>query len=455
MPLDVEVVRRTLLDHLADRVLVVDDRAGIPFVIDAVSGKPGSFRPALCCLSPNPAVGNAPSADRPRPEDRVANWPRASASISTPRQPNWNCGRRSSWVSAARTSRWRTSCCMEGDRDPGPRGQRMRKLGLTIIESLIRIVPMSPLPPGKASTYGPARLAPPAASPRSTLRATAEDMRTMVDMYRRERAHGREHPEWFNWVKAYSDWLLTAAAGGWVLPRTLPGRHGKSDRDASGATSYAPVPVLVRMSEETGDKKIPRRGDQAPRTTSGPTTAASACSSAQPATTSPTKSPACCPWRPSWRSTKTPRNRKWLERAETAGSYTESWIWIWNVPMPIGRQRCRAGLEARRAHRRRQRDWVERARRRGRVPGLGRALLRQVVQVHQGRALPGCRARPPARHQEPCWRCPDAPTTCWAPAGSRNTGGWDRASEALAPTAPGCRGFPSTTCTASRPGRVR
>lgn len=46
IPIDVEVARRALLDHLADRVLVVEDRAGIPFVIDAVSGKPGSFRPA-------------------------------------------------------------------------------------------------------------------------------------------------------------------------------------------------------------------------------------------------------------------------------------------------------------------------------------------------------------------------------------------------------------------------
>lgn len=36
-----------LINHLADRVLVVDDRAGIPFVIDSVSGKPSSFRPAL------------------------------------------------------------------------------------------------------------------------------------------------------------------------------------------------------------------------------------------------------------------------------------------------------------------------------------------------------------------------------------------------------------------------
>ncbi len=46
-PIDVEAARRALIDHLADRVLVVDDRAGIPFVIDSVSGKPGSFRPPL------------------------------------------------------------------------------------------------------------------------------------------------------------------------------------------------------------------------------------------------------------------------------------------------------------------------------------------------------------------------------------------------------------------------
>jgi len=34
----------------------------------------------------------------------------------------------------------------EADRDPGLRGQRMRKLGLAIIESLVQIVPMAPAP---------------------------------------------------------------------------------------------------------------------------------------------------------------------------------------------------------------------------------------------------------------------------------------------------------------------
>ncbi len=33
---------------------------------------------------------------------------------------------------------------LEGDRDTGPRGQRMRELGLKIINSFVRIVPMAP-----------------------------------------------------------------------------------------------------------------------------------------------------------------------------------------------------------------------------------------------------------------------------------------------------------------------
>jgi hypothetical protein len=33
-----------------------------------------------------------------------------------------------------------------------------------------------------------------------------------------------------------------------------------------------------------------------------------------------------------YENTKEP---KWLERARTAGDYAESWIWIWNVPMPL------------------------------------------------------------------------------------------------------------------------
>ena len=44
MHLDLDLVRRVLTDHLADHVLTVDDRAGVPFLFDAVTGNPGSYR---------------------------------------------------------------------------------------------------------------------------------------------------------------------------------------------------------------------------------------------------------------------------------------------------------------------------------------------------------------------------------------------------------------------------
>ena len=47
------------------------------------------------------------------------------------------------------------------------------------------------------------------------------------------------------------------------------------------------------------------------------------------------------------------KDAKWLERAKTAGSYTESWIWIWNVPMPLDANYADLGWKTRRAHHRR------------------------------------------------------------------------------------------------------
>jgi hypothetical protein len=98
---------------------------------------------------------------------------------------------------------------LESDRDPSQRGQRMRKLGLKIIKSLIRIVPMSPAPAGEGFDIRTGKASAVRGEPSFYLRAMSEDMRTMVDLIRHERALGRQHPEWFNWVKSYADWLLT------------------------------------------------------------------------------------------------------------------------------------------------------------------------------------------------------------------------------------------------------
>jgi hypothetical protein len=329
-PIDVEAARRALIDHLADRVLVVNDRAGIPFVIDSVSGKPGSFRPALM-LAQMPGFFRAqpPSTET----DEVVKFaqslgidvdPKAAELTLWPKIILGFCGKN---IEAA------GQLLLESDRDPSPRGQRMRKLGLMMIDSLIRLVPMSPVPAGEGFDI---RTGVPSAAHGGTafsLRSTAEDMRSMVDLYHHERALGRTHPEWFAWAKAYADWLLTEQREDGSFPENFQGGTGNV-LNASGDTTYAAVPLLVRMSEETGDKKYL---DAATRAADYIWTNFGSRGVFQGATGNDIADKesgmlSMEAFLALYDNTKEP---KWLERAKSAGDYTESWIWIWNVPMPL------------------------------------------------------------------------------------------------------------------------
>ena len=87
----------------------------------------------------------------------------------------------------------------EGDRDPGPRGQKMRKDGLADHRHLHSARSRCRLRPAKASTSGRASRTPARAC--HGPRAPSEDMRTLVDAYRREKRLGREHPDWLRWCR--------------------------------------------------------------------------------------------------------------------------------------------------------------------------------------------------------------------------------------------------------------
>jgi len=340
-PVDVEVVRHTLTDHLADRVLTVEDRAGIPFVIDAVSGKPGSFRPALMSMSrrggQTPGATNAPAGrggNSLQQNQELADWaktvginvdPQAAELELWPKIMMGFCGKN---VEVA------DQLLQESDRDSSPRGQRMRKLGLTIIESLIRIVPMSPAPAAEGFDIRTGKASAVRGAPAFSLRATAEDMRTMVDMFRRERTLGRQHPEWFNWVKAYADWLVTVQREDGSFPANFQGGTG-APTGTSGVTTYTPVPLLVRMTEETGDKKYLNSAIRAADYIWSNFGSKCVFLGATGGDVADKESGMLSleAFLSLYENTKEP---KWLERAETAGSYAESWIWIWNVPMPTG-----------------------------------------------------------------------------------------------------------------------
>lgn len=284
-PIDVEQMRRILTDHMAAQAATIDGRTAIPFVLSTV----------------------------------VTNL-------------QWN------WTMAAMGFVGKNIECAdqllrEGDRDPGERGRRMRQTGLAIISSMIQALPSVPL---QGTGYDLATgkpwehiwLAP-------WLRNATEDMRVLVRAYRRERALGRQHPEWFNWVKSYADWLVPQQREDGSFPRRW--KSGSSEvAEPTGTTSYCPVPLLVMMTEETGDRKYLNAAIRAAEyvwATWGTRGLFIGGASDNPNITDKEAGMLSMEaYLSLFDSTKEP---KWLERAKAAADFAESWIWIWNLPMPL------------------------------------------------------------------------------------------------------------------------
>ena len=341
MRLDLEVVRRVLTDHLDAHVLTVDDRAGVPFLFDAVTGNPGSYRNWSRYRNSFPTPPRLPANMpvtahelNPQKSAELAAWARNLGVDVDPKAneleqwPKVIMGFVSKGIEAA------DQLLIEADRDPSARGQRMRKDGLAIIDSFIRLVPMSPpagegfnLWTGKADSW---------AGDTMTLRGPSEGMRTLLDAYRREKRQGHEHPDWLLWCQQFGDWLLTQQREDGSFPRSWHGGTGIV-LEVSGTSTYNPVPMLVKLSQETGQKRYldaairaadyvwdnyGSRGVFVGGTTDNPNIT--------------DKEAGMLSLEAFLDLYDATREAKWLERAKAAGNYTESWIWIWNVPMPLG-----------------------------------------------------------------------------------------------------------------------
>jgi hypothetical protein len=283
-PIDVGQMRRVLLDHLQAHAATIEGRTAIPFVLSTVSD-----------------------------------------------QLQWN------WTMVAMGFVGKNIECAdlllhEGDRDPTARGQQMRQTGLAIIASLIKALPTVPLAGtgydlATGKPWDHIWLAP-------WLRNATEDMRVLIQAGRRERALGREHPEWFNWVKTYVDWLVRQQRADGSFPRRW--QAGSSEiAEPTGTTSYAPVPLLVLLTEETGDPKYQQAAVRAAEyvwMNWGVRGLFVGGASDNPNITD--KEAGMLSMEAFLSLYESTHEAKWLERARAAADFAESWIWIWNLPMP-------------------------------------------------------------------------------------------------------------------------
>jgi hypothetical protein len=335
MHLDIDVVRRAVVDHLDDHVLTVDNRAGIPFLWDSVTGKPGSRR------TPMYTASGAVIPPTPYPQElgvqgngELAAWAKTVGIDLDPsfdeiwRWPKVLMGFVSKGVEAA------DELLREGDRDQSARGQKMRKDGLAIIDSFIRLDPMSP-PGGQGFDIHTGK---PVSEPADHvfLRAPSEGMRSLMQAYIREKRAGHDHPEWLAWCRQFADWLIMQQRPDGSFPRSWKDGTGEVN-EASGSSTYNPVPLLVRLNQVTGDQRYLdaaiRAADYVWSDFGSHGVFVGGATDNPNITDKEAGMLSMEAFLSLYESTKEPR---WLDRAKVAGNYTETWIWIWNVPMAIG-----------------------------------------------------------------------------------------------------------------------
>lgn len=289
--IDVDQMRRVLLDRLEANAATIDGRTGIPFVLSTVSDK---------------------------------------------KQWNWTMiemGFVGKDIASA------NQLLIEGDRDHSARGGRMRKTGLAVIHSMIAALRTVPL---KATGFDLATGKPYYhiwTAP--YLRNASEAMNVLVHAYQRERAQGRDHPDWIAWVRRYADWLVQQQRPDGSFPRRwYPGSDVAAE--PSGTTSYAPVPMFVALANVTDDRKYL---DAAIRAATyiwqqyGRRGLFVGGASDNPNITD--KEAGMLSMHAFLALYDATGDRRWLDRAQTAGTFAESWIWIWNLPMPIDADNAR------------------------------------------------------------------------------------------------------------------
>ena len=283
---DLTVIQRSIIDVLASQVQIAGDRAGIPNFVSAVPG--GEMR------TDEHAIMGFTGKNLESAEFLLADS-----------QLDQNANR----------------------------AARDRNFGLAIFKSFVQLKVNPPVGEGFDIKTGEPELAIPR-DHRVYLRSFGDDMKATLRAYRREKLQGHSHPEWLAWARQFAEWLVTQQQPQGGFPRAwVPGTGEVAD--ASPVSSYNPVPFLVLLSKETGDSRYLRSAErgadflwthgQSNGQFVGGTIDNPDVLDKEAGTLSSESYLAL------FEATK---DSKWLDRARVAADYAETYIYLWNVPMP-------------------------------------------------------------------------------------------------------------------------
>jgi hypothetical protein len=298
--LDVETARRVLTDQLAGRVMTVDGRTAIPWIHQVTTGqvwhRPDDMRASLGFVGKNLETANL--------------------------------------------------LLIEADRDSSPRGAKLRATALAIIDTFVRGLTLSP-PSGEAidlATGRPTVSFPPSswrgnvdAGSRVFVRALSEDLRKLTEAYLREKAAGRDHPEWLRWATGFADWLLPQQRADGAFPRAWERGTGKVV-EQSASSSYAPVPMLALLAQAHGPagaryrEAALRAADYVWRAQGEPGIFTGATLDFPDVIDKEAGMLSIEAFLAAYDLTQ---DRRWIDRAAIAADFTETWMYLWDVPMAV------------------------------------------------------------------------------------------------------------------------
>ncbi len=272
---------------LADQVVVNGSLAGVPLEVDAVTGRQGPNCPAIMGF-----VG--------------ANTDAAYVLLRV------------------------------GERLGGTTGARYAKLGEQVLDSFARLELHPPvgegfdLASGRPTTYRKLR-----GKPAVYLRSLADGCDGTLKAWERETYMGRDRPRWLAWAQSGGDWLLSAQRPDGSFPRAWEAGTG-SVLETSSTASHLPVTFLARLSSATGKSVYLESALRAAEfcwNSAGATGCFAGATLDNPDVVD--KEAAIFALEAFLELHRSTGDAVWLQRAVTAGSIAETWVYTWDLAMPV------------------------------------------------------------------------------------------------------------------------
>lgn len=166
------------------------------------------------------------------------------------------------------------------------------------------------------------------------IRSFGDDLKALLKAAKREKKLGREHPEWITWTQTFADWLLPQQRANGGFPRGWVPVTGEV-ADSSLQSTYNAIPFLILQSELSGSNKYLeaalRAGEFAWNNGQSDGIFVGGTIDNPNVVDKEAGTLSLEAYLSLYETTK---DKKWLERAKMAAAFSETWVYIWNVPMP-------------------------------------------------------------------------------------------------------------------------